>query len=86
MNEIQVTIHKIGTVTCALSGKDGDGLIVSFGEFKNASLSWKSFRQLAAMRCPKTETKEAGENLTRPAGVNGTAVGHSASSTTAAPK
>ena len=57
MNELQATIHRIGVVTCALSGKEGDGLVVSFGEFKNASLSWRSFRQLAAMRCPKTEAK-----------------------------
>jgi hypothetical protein len=57
MNEIQATIHKIGTVTCALSGKEGEGLVVTFGEFKNAPLSWKSFRQLLGMRCPKTEAK-----------------------------
>jgi hypothetical protein len=57
VNEIQVTIHKIGEINDALTGKPADGLVVSFGEFKQTALSWKSFKQLVGLRCPKAEAK-----------------------------
>ena len=66
MNEIDVKIHKIGEITDALTGKPADGLVVSFGEFKQTALSWKSFKQLIGLRCPKAEAM-------------GTATGHTTS-------
>ena len=63
MNEIDVKIHKLGIVTDALSGKEGDGLVVSFGEFKQTALSWKSFKQLIGLRCPKVETRTVGTTI-----------------------
>lgn len=50
---IKVTIHSAGTGTCSLTGKEGaDGLAVTFedGTVKESFLSWKSFRQLLALK------------------------------------
>lgn len=59
MNAIKVTIHQAGSGTCSLSGKDGDGLIVTFddGTVTEQHLSWKSFRQLVAMKTVQNGTK-----------------------------
>ncbi len=59
MNAIKVTIHQTGDGTCSLSGKDGDGLTVTFddGTVSEQHLSWKSFRQLVAMKTAKNGTK-----------------------------
>ena len=72
MNEIDVKIHKIGEITDALTGKPADGLVVSFGEFKQTALSWKSFKQLIGLRCPKAEAKGT---TTTHSGSHGTGVG-----------
>ena len=52
MKESKVIIHGTGSGTCALTGKDGDGLTVSFddGTVREAFLSWKGFRQLLGMK------------------------------------
>ena len=52
MSPIKVTIHGSGTGTCSLTGKDSDGLTVTFedGTVKEVFLSWKSFRQLLALK------------------------------------
>ena len=53
MSAIKVTIHSVGTGTCSLTGKEGsDGLTVSFEDatVSQQFLSWKSFRQLLAMK------------------------------------
>lgn len=53
MSAIQVTIHGTGGGTCSLTGKEGaDGLTVTFsdGTVKEAFLSWRSFRQLLALK------------------------------------
>lgn len=52
MSEVTVTIHKVGIVTCALSGKEMEGLVASFGEYKMTPLSWKVFKSLLGMRFP----------------------------------
>jgi hypothetical protein len=50
---IELTIHGTGTGTCSLSGKEGEGLTVSFGDgtVKEAFLSTKAFHQLVKMKC-----------------------------------
>lgn len=53
MSAIKVTIHSVGTGTCSLTGREGsDGLTVSFEDatVNQQFLSWKSFRQLLAMK------------------------------------
>lgn len=52
MVPIKVTIHRVGSGHCSLTGKDGDGLSVSFddGTVKEAFLSWRGFRQLLCMK------------------------------------
>ena len=56
---LNVTIHHAGGGICSLTGKEGDGLAITFddGTVKNQFLSWKAFRQLLAMKMttPKTE-------------------------------
>ncbi len=49
---LNVTIHHAGGGTCSLTGKEGDGLAITFddGTVKNQFLSWKAFRQLLAMK------------------------------------
>ncbi len=58
---LNVTIHHAGGGTCSLTGKEGDGLAITFddGTVKNQFLSWKAFRQLLAMKMttPKPESK-----------------------------
>jgi len=58
MSAIQVTIHSTGSGTCSLTAKEGsDGLSVTFqdGTVKEAFLSWKSFRQLLALKAGQTK-------------------------------
>jgi hypothetical protein len=52
---LKVTIHSVGSGACSLAGKEGDGLTVTFedGTVREAFLSWKSFRQLCAMKSAK---------------------------------
>lgn len=50
-NPLQETIDSISDVKDSLTGKEGDGLVCSFGEFQHTPLTWKSFRMLIAMRC-----------------------------------
>jgi hypothetical protein len=52
MSPIKVTIHGTGSGPCSLTGKDGDGLSVSFddGTVRESFLSWKAFRQLLSMK------------------------------------
>lgn len=68
-NPIRVTIHHACSGSCSLSGKDGDGLTVSFddGTVTQQHLSWKSFRQLVAMKTAQAATKPAPKPL--PVGV-----------------
>lgn len=56
---IKLTIHNTGIGTCSLTGKEGDGLCVTFddGTVKEAFLSWKAFRQLLGMKAGQAEKK-----------------------------
>jgi hypothetical protein len=49
---LNVTIHHAGSGTCSLTGKEADGIAVTFedGTVQNQFLSWKAFRQLLAMK------------------------------------
>lgn len=49
---LNVTIHHAGSGTCSLTGKEGEGIAITFedGTVKNQFLSWKAFRQLLAMK------------------------------------
>ena len=48
----KLTIHSTGIGSCALTGKEADGLTVTFedGTIKDAFLSWKAFRQLLNLK------------------------------------
>jgi hypothetical protein len=52
LSAIRITIHSTGGGLCSLSAKESDGLTVTFddGTVKEAFLSWKSFRQLLALK------------------------------------
>jgi len=52
MSTVEVTIHDVGSGPCSLTGKEGDGLRVTFGDgtVTNAFLSWKAFRQLLGLK------------------------------------
>lgn len=52
MTAIDLTIHGTGTGTCSLTGKEGEGLTVSFkdGTVTNAFLSTRAFLQLVRMK------------------------------------
>ncbi len=58
---LNVTFHLAGSGLCSLTGKEGDGIAITFedGTVKNQFLSWKAFRQLLAMKIAreKPETK-----------------------------
>jgi hypothetical protein len=72
MSAINVTIHSTGSGACSLTGRDGDGLTVTFedGTVRESFLSWRAFRQLLGMKAmqgakpeprlaPKSEPKPA---------------------------
>ncbi len=54
----KVTIHGTGMGSCALTGKESDGLTVTFedGTIKDAFLSWKAFRQLLNLKTGQANT------------------------------
>ncbi|MCI0459843.1 MAG: hypothetical protein L0Z62_23075 [Gemmataceae bacterium] len=58
---IKITIHATSTGVCALSGREAEGLTVTFedGTLQNTFLSWKSFRQLAALKFGQTSAGKA---------------------------
>ena len=57
MNPIEPTIHGTGTGTCALTGKEGEGVTVTFkdGTTKEAFLTTKAFMQLVRMKSGPVE-------------------------------
>ena len=59
---IELTIHSTGIGQCALSGKEGEGLTITFkdGTIREGFLSHKAFLQLVKMKfaqAPKAEVK-----------------------------
>ena len=48
----KLLIHSTGTGMCSLTGKETDGLTVSFedGTVKEAFLSWRGFKQLLGLK------------------------------------
>jgi hypothetical protein len=52
MGPIKLTIHSTGMGQCSLTGKDGDGLTVSFedGTVKESFLSWRGLKQLLGLK------------------------------------
>lgn len=58
---IRVTIHDAGSGVDSLTGKETDGITVSFedGTVSNSFLSWKSFKQLLSMKSKQGEKAPA---------------------------
>lgn len=54
---IEVLIHDMGSGTCSLTGKEGEGLTVTFkdGTVKDAFLSQRAFFQLVRMKAGTPE-------------------------------
>jgi hypothetical protein len=52
MSAVKLTVHSTGSGSCSLSGKEGEGLTVSFedGTISNAFLSTKAFMQLVRLK------------------------------------
>ncbi len=48
----KITVHGTGMGPCALTGKESDGLTITFedGTIKETFLSWKAFRQLLNLK------------------------------------
>jgi hypothetical protein len=59
-NVIKLTIHSTGTGTCLLTGKETDGLTVSFedGTIRESFLSWRGFRQLLGLKAGRNDKPE----------------------------
>ena len=58
----KLLIHSSGTGMCSLTGKETDGLTVTFddGTVKEAFLSWRGFKQLLGLKSgQKLEAKSA---------------------------
>jgi hypothetical protein len=57
MSAIKLTVHATGSGMCSLTGKETDGLAISFedGTVKEAFLSWKAFRQLLGMKAGRQQ-------------------------------
>lgn len=57
----KITIHSTGIGSCALTGKEADGLSVTFddGTIKDSFLSWKAFRQLLNLKAGQTDQVNA---------------------------
>lgn len=71
MSAIKVTIHGTGMGACALTGKETEGLTLTFedGTVNNQFLSFKAFKQLIEMKAGKGAKPEP-----RPAPAVATAV------------
>lgn len=56
---IEITIHGTGSGTCALSGKEGEGLTITFkdGTIREGFLSHKAFQQLIKMKFAQVPAK-----------------------------
>lgn len=61
----KITIHSTGIGSCALTGKEADGLTVTFedGTIKDAFLSWKAFRQLLNLKSGQVNQTNAKPSL-----------------------
>ena len=72
MNPIKLTIHGTGDGRCALTGKEGSGLTITFddGTLRESFLSWRAFHQLLSM---KTGRQKPLPTIAAAAG-NGTAI------------
>ena len=48
----KLTIHSTGNGSCALTGRESDGLTVTFedGTIQEVFLSWRAFRQLLSLK------------------------------------
>lgn len=68
MSALKITIHSSGSAICSLSGKEADGLTVTFddGTVTEQHLSWKSFRQLVAMKTAQNMMKPAPKSEPKP--------------------
>lgn len=67
----KITIHSTGIGSCALTGKEADGLKVTFedGTIKDSFLSWKAFRQLLNLKAGQADqvsTKPAATTNDKP--------------------
>ena len=65
MAPIKVTIHSTGSGPCALTGKEGAGLTVTFddGTLAHSFLSWRAFQQLLGMKAGQAKPAPAVQPL-----------------------
>lgn len=57
---IELTIHGTGTGTCSLTGKEGEGVTVTFkdGTTKEAFLTTKAFLQLVRLKTGQPQERK----------------------------
>jgi hypothetical protein len=68
MSAIKVTIHSSGSGVCSLTGKESDGLTITFedGTVRDSFLSWRAFRQLLGMKTSQGLKPEAEPRVQAP--------------------
>ena len=73
MNSIELTIHGTGNGTCSLTGKECEGVTVTFkdGTTKEAFLSTKAFMQLVRMKSGPGEKARPKPTVSAAVPVNG---------------
>ena len=54
---VKVSILQTGAGKCALSSYEGEGLTAAFGDDKPLFWTWRSFRQLLALRLAQNGTQ-----------------------------
>lgn len=64
---VKVTVHSTGLGPCSLTGKECEGLSVSFENGRQRFLSWKAFRQLLCMETAEQNGKPTGAMPAAPA-------------------
>jgi hypothetical protein len=62
---VKTTITQTGSGHCALSGYDGEGLTVAFDSDQPLFLTWRSFKQLLALRLAQSGKQPAPVNPPR---------------------
>jgi hypothetical protein len=56
---VQVMIQQTGTGKCALSGYEGEGLTAAFDSDQPLFLTWRSFKQLLALRLAQSRKPQS---------------------------
>lgn len=65
---VKLTVHSTGLGHCSLTGKECEGVSVTFENGRQRFLSWKAFRQLLCMETVEQAKPEPKPAVALPAG------------------